>query len=63
MKKMFCMIALGAITFGTVATAAPIHSTNPTMKADTGKMKMKTKKTKHGTSKMKMKAKDTTMKM
>jgi len=53
------MIALGAISFGSVFAAIPMHNTKTmqtdTGKADTGKMKKKMKK-----GKMKMKMKDTT---
>jgi hypothetical protein len=56
MKKMFCMIALAAITFGGVFAAVPMHNTK-TMQTDTTKMKKKTKMKK---GKMKMKMKDTT---
>lgn len=56
MKKLCCMIALAAMSFGTVCSAAPItgssiHTDTITkvkkkkvkMKTDTGKMKMKMK--------------------
>ncbi|WP_158990485.1 hypothetical protein [Mucilaginibacter sp. L196] len=61
MRKLFCMIALGAISFGSVFAAVPMPNTKTTMqtdtgkKVDTGKMKKKWKK-----GKMKMKMKDTT---
>jgi hypothetical protein len=61
MKKLFFMIALGAISLGSVFAAVPMHNTRNTMqtdtskKVDTGKMKKKMKK-----GKMKMKMKDTT---
>ena len=56
------MIALGAISFGSVYAAAPASHT--VLLSDTGKMMKKKKKTKmkSDSSKMKMK-KDTTMKM
>jgi uncharacterized GH25 family protein len=58
MKKALCMIALAAISFGSVfAHEAPVKSSNGTMQTDT--MKMKKKKMK----KMKKMKKDTTMKM
>jgi hypothetical protein len=40
MKKLCCMVALAAISFGTICAAAPVHKT---MMADTT-MKMKKKK-------------------
>lgn len=57
MRKLFFMIALGAISFGGVFAAVPMHNTKSTMQTDTSKMKKKMK-TKKG--KMKMKMKDTT---
>jgi Na+-transporting methylmalonyl-CoA/oxaloacetate decarboxylase beta subunit len=52
MKKLFCIIALGAISFGSVMAAVPVkHST--TMNADTTKKKVKVKK--DGTKKVKVK--------
>jgi len=51
------MIALGAISLGSVFAAVPMHSTKSTMQTDTSKMKKKTKVKK---GKMKMKMKDTT---
>jgi hypothetical protein len=59
MKKLFCMIALGAITFGTVMAAVPTgHSTTAT--ADTiAKKKIKKKGPNGQKTKVKMK-KDTT---
>jgi len=56
MKKLFCMIALGAISFGSVFAAIPMRNTKTTMQTDTSKMKKKTKVKK---GKMKMKMKDT----
>jgi hypothetical protein len=53
MKKVLCMIALGAISFGTFA-AVPVHATKTTMPSDAGKMKKKVK-TKNGKTKVKMK--------
>jgi len=59
MKKLGCMIALAAITFGSVYAAAPVH-TGRTMQTDTTKkMKKKKIKIKTDTSKVKIK-KDTT---
>jgi hypothetical protein len=60
MKKLFCMIALAAISFGTVSAAIPVKAAQDTtvkkvkMKKmkDTSKMKMKTKKMKKDTTKM-----------
>ena len=58
MKKLCCMIALAAITFGSVYAAAPVHTR--TMQTDTTKkMKKKKIKIKTDTSKVKIK-KDTT---
>lgn len=49
MKKLFCMIALAAISFGTVYAAIPVKASQDTtktkMKKKSGKMKMKKKKT------------------
>jgi hypothetical protein len=53
MKKMFCMIALAAISFGSVFAAIPMHSTKA-MQTDTSKMKKKIK-TKNGKTKVKVK--------
>jgi len=59
MKKLCCMIALAAITFGSVYAGAPVH-TGRTMQTDTTKkMKKKKIKIKTDTSKVKIK-KDTT---
>ena len=59
MKKLGCMIALAAITFGSVYAGAPVH-TGRTMQTDTTKkMKKKKIKIKTDTSKVKIK-KDTT---
>jgi len=56
------MIALAAISFGTVCSAAPIASS--TMKTDTTtKVRKKKIKVKTDTSKMKMKMKKDTTKM
>jgi len=61
MKKALCMIALAAISFGSVfAHVAPVKSSHGIMQTDTGKMKMKMK---HKKSKMKHKMSDTTSKM
>lgn len=57
MKKLFCMIALGAITFGSVFAAAPATGIK-TLQTDTTKKKKK-EKIKTDTSKSKTK-KDTT---
>ena len=63
MKKLGCMIALAAITFGSVYAGAPVH-TGRTMQTDTTKkMKKKKMKMKSDTSKMKMKMKKDTAKM
>ena len=49
MKKLFCMIALAAISFGVVSAAIPVKASQDTtkmkMKKKNGKMKMKKKKT------------------
>jgi len=58
MKKLFCMIALGAITFGSVFAAAPATGIK-TVQSDTTKTKKKKIKIKTDTSKVKIK-KDTT---
>jgi hypothetical protein len=58
MRKLLCMIAIAAISFGSVY-AAPFQ-TKMKAKTDTSKMKMKKKMTK---SKMKMKMKKDTGKM
>ena len=56
MKKVICMIALAAISYGTVFAAIPVKTTAV---ADTTKIK---KKVKDGKVKMKKKVKkDTTM--
>jgi hypothetical protein len=61
MKKLCCMVALAAISFGTICAAAPVHS--KTMMADTTvKVKKKKMKVKTDTSKMKMKMKKDTAK-
>jgi hypothetical protein len=52
MKKLFCMIALAAISFGTVSAAIPVKA-----RQDTAKTKIKKKDTKVKTKK---KMKDTT---
>jgi hypothetical protein len=56
MKKLFCMIALGAITFGSVFAATPIHHFNSTMQTDT------TTKVKKHKTKTKIKSDDATAK-
>lgn len=62
MKKLCCMIALAAISFGTVCSAAPVFSNG--MKTDTTtKMKKKKIKVKTDTSKTKIKMKKDTTKM
>jgi hypothetical protein len=62
MKKLCCMIALAAISFGTICSAAPLAGS--TMKTDTTmKMKKKKVKMKSDTGKMKMKMKKDTTKM
>ncbi len=62
MKKLCCIVALAAITFGTVCSAAPIAGS--TMKTDTTtKMKKKKIKMKTDTSKTKIKMKKDTTKM
>jgi hypothetical protein len=65
MKKVCCMIALAAISFGSVYAAVPARSVKATAQTDTTKMKMKKKKMKMktDTSKMKMKMKKDTSKM
>jgi hypothetical protein len=59
MKKVCCMIALAAISFGSVYAAVPARSVKTTMQTDTTKAKKKKMK---DSSSMKMK-KDTTKKM
>jgi hypothetical protein len=61
MKKLFCMVALAAITTGSVFAAAPLRHPG-TMMADTI-IKKKKMKVKTDTSKMKMKMKKDTTKM
>jgi len=62
MKKLCCIVALAAISFGTVCSAAPI--TGSTIKTDTTtKIKKKKMKVKTDTTKMKMKMKKDTTKM
>jgi len=64
MKKLFCMIALGAITFGSVCAAAPVSNGRTIAASDTTvKVKKKKMKMKSDTSKMKMKMKKDTTKM
>ncbi|WP_184545955.1 hypothetical protein [Mucilaginibacter sp. FT3.2] len=59
MKKALCLIALAAISFGSVfAGEAPVKTTHGIMQTDTSKTKKKVKK-----MKMKKKMKDTTAKM
>ncbi|WP_295716623.1 hypothetical protein [Mucilaginibacter sp.] len=59
MKKALCMIALAAISFGSVfAHGVPVKSSNGSMQTDTTKKKMKKKMKKDTTMKkdtMKMK--------
>jgi hypothetical protein len=57
MKKLFCMIALGAISFGSVMAAAPVSHATVTA-PDSAKAKKKVKVKKDGTYKMKSKKKD-----
>lgn len=63
MKKLICVVALSAISFGSVYAAIPVSHNQ--MQTDTGKMKMKKKKmkVKTDTGKMKMKMKKDTAKM
>lgn len=62
MKKLCCMVALAAISFGTICSAAPVAGY--TMKTDTVVKKKKVKmKTDTGKMKMKMKMKKDTTKM
>jgi hypothetical protein len=63
MKKLCCMIALAAISFGSVYAATPVKGAK--MQTDTTKVKMKKKKVKMkgDTTKMKMKMKKDTTKM
>jgi len=58
MKKLCCMMALAAISFGSVYAAVPVHSTK-TMAADTT-MKVKKKKMKKMKDTSSMMKKDTT---
>jgi hypothetical protein len=58
MKKMICMVALTAISFGTVFAHGPIAPAKAGIAQDTVKKKMKVKK-KDGKMKVKVK-KDTT---
>jgi hypothetical protein len=58
MKKMICMVALAAISFGTVFAHGPIAPAKAGIAQDTVKKKMKVKK-KDGKMKVKVK-KDTT---
>ena len=61
MKKFCCVIALAAISFGSVYAAVPVR---PGMQTDTTmKMKKKKMKMKSDTGKMKMKMKKDTAKM
>jgi hypothetical protein len=60
MKKLCCMVALAAISFGSVY-AAPVSGNR--MQTDTTKMKKKKMKMKTDTGKMKMKMKKDTTKM
>jgi hypothetical protein len=57
MKKALCMIALAAISYGTVYAAVPVKqqmtdTTKTKMKSKNGKMKMKKKTVKKDTTKM-----------
>jgi len=58
MKKMICVVALAAISFGTVFAHGPIAPAKAGIAQDTVKKKMKVKK-KDGKMKVKVK-KDTT---
>ncbi|MEO6521806.1 MAG: hypothetical protein ABIN91_09010 [Mucilaginibacter sp.] len=63
MKKVCCMIALAAITLGSVYAETPVKTTNKVTVSDTTK-KVKVKAKKNGTTKKKIKVKkDTTAKM
>ena len=62
MKKLFCMIALAAISFGSVFAAVPLHHIKTTMPVDTV-IKKKKIKVKTDSTKMKMKMKKDTTKM
>ena len=62
MKKLCCIVALAAISFGTICSAAPVAGS--TIKTDTTtKMKKKKMKMKTDTSKTKVKMKKDTTKM
>lgn len=61
MKKLCCMLALAAISFGSVYAAVPVKGSS--MQADTTRMKKKKMKMKKDTGKMKMKMKKDTAKM
>jgi len=61
MKKVICMVALAAISFGSVFAAVPV--THMGMQTDTVKMKKKKVKMKTDTSKVKIKMKKDTTKM
>ena len=63
MKKLFCMIALGAISFGSVFAAAPVNTGKTIMLNDTVKMKKKKVKMKTDSSKVKIKMKKDTTKV
>jgi hypothetical protein len=54
MKKLFCMIALAAISYGTVSAAIPVKASQDTAKKVTVKKKhgMMKKKVKKDTTKM-----------
>jgi hypothetical protein len=58
MKKLVCMVALAAISFGTVMAAVPV-SHNPAATTDTMKKKVKVKYPDGSKKKLKVK-KDTT---
>jgi hypothetical protein len=63
MKKVCCIVALAAISFGTVCSAAPITGRSIIQTDTTTKMKKKKMKMKSDTGKMKMKMKKDTTKM
>ncbi len=60
MKKVCCMVALAAITLGSVCAAVPVKTTKVAV-ADTTK-KVKVKEKKNGTYKKKVKMKKDTTK-
>jgi hypothetical protein len=61
MKKVCCMVALAAITLGSVYAGVPVKAANKVAVADTVK-KMKTKTKKDGGVKKKVKLKKDTTK-